>query len=423
MKEDGIINKTNPLPNTGSFLMTEDCNLACKYCFEHHKKNRMTPEVIERALIYFYENAKVQNKNEVNITVFGGEPLLEPDLIRILFQRGLELQEEYLIEFKAGIITNGTVLNKKVKQLLLDYKDKINMGFQISVDGNEEAQDLCRVTKQGHGSFHLVAKNIEAFKEIFKDNVGMLHLHGVVSKKTLPLMFESYKFFREQWDISRIWFMPVHEDEWVDSDVILYKDQLNKIADYIISNVKDSNSIKDIKNYSPLNKCFEKRTTVNPPCSAGKTYVTITANGDIYPCHHFYFNDPQETMKIGDVWSGIEDEKRKPFLEITNNDMTCENNCSIFNCYRCLGSNWVKNGDMHEQIKGYYCEMAHIENEVILRIRAELEELNLMEKPKEYSIEESIDLIAQGMKVLIMEFQDIKAKQDIILEKLGVDVK
>lgn len=412
------MNQQIQLPYTGSFLMTEDCPLMCTYCFEHHKKNKMSHEVIERGLVYFFDNAMLQNKNEVSVTVFGGEPLLEPDSIRYLFQRGLELQKAYNIEFKAGIITNGYIMNEKVKQLLLDYKDKINMGCQISVDGNKYAHDLCRITKQGHGSFDVIAKNMEVFKDIFKDNQGMLHVHGVVSKKTLPYLFDSYKFFREEWKIDRLWFMPVHEEDWEDSDVSLYKEQLNKIADYIISNCKDAESVKDLKNYSPLNKCFEKRTTVNPPCSAGKTYATITANGDIYPCHHFYFNDPQETMKIGDVWTEIDDEKRKPFIEITNKDMTCESNCKIFNCYRCLGSNWVKNGDMHKQIRGKYCEMAHIENEVILRVRTELEELNLMEKPKEYTIEESLDLLAQGMKILVLEMQEIKQNQALILEKL-----
>jgi len=413
------LDKKFPLPNTASFLMTEDCPLRCTYCFERKRANtQMKPEVIHRALEYLYENAKTENKKEVSITVFGGEPLLEPDLIRILFDKGLELQDKYNIEFKAGIITSGFVMNDKIKQLLLDYKDKVNMGCQVSVDGKKEIHDLCRVTKSGRGTFNTIEKNMQVLKEIFKNNRGMLHVHGCISKNSLPHLFESYKFFRENWDIPKIWFMPVHEEEWEESDVSLYKGELEKISEYILEKVKESNSIEEMQNYSPLNKCFERRTVVNPPCSAGKTYITVTANGDIYPCHHFYFNDTKEVTKLGDIWDGIDLEKQRPYVEITNDDMTCENKCSIFNCYRCLGTNWVHNGDMRKQIRGYYCQMAHVENEVILSIRSKLGELGLIEKERQYSLEESIDLLAQASKYTILEIQDIKQKLDLILEKL-----
>ena len=69
-------------------------------------------------------------------------------------------------------------------------------------------------------------------------------------------------------------------------------------------------------NFMPLliNVCFLiKRPSA--PCGAGKNYITITAKGEIYPCHHFYYNDPEKTTKIGDVWNGI-DEQPERFLLI-----------------------------------------------------------------------------------------------------------
>lgn len=408
------------LPTSASILITEECNLRCSYCFEKNRyKKVISDEIIEKSLDLLFNNAIKDNRKSISVSIFGGEPTLYPKKIEKVLEYGLQKQNETKIEIQIGIITNGVSLTNELQSVLKHYKDKLNLGVQLSVDGNKDAQDMYRVTKSGTGSFEMIERNIPIYKEIFKDNPKQLSIHGCLNKGTLPHLFESYKFFKHNWGFERIWFMPVHEEEWDINDVKIYREQLTLIANFILDDMIKNNRVDDLKNFSPFNKLFDGRSFVNPPCNAGKTYISITASGDIYPCHHFYFNDTKKEMKMGDLWSGINDDKRKPFLELTNESMSCPTKCECYNCYRCLGANWVKNGDITKQIQGYYCEMVHIENEICEYMKEKAQELSLMEINKEqYNTQEGIEILAKAIKVMLVEMNEIKQNQQEILQLL-----
>ena len=410
----------NTLPTDASFIMTTSCSCRCKYCFVHKFGDEVIKDdVIRDGIDYLLNNAKKVGKKSINISIFGGEPTLVPDKISTLLSHALKRQNETGIECHIGLITNGVLLTDRLKDLIIEYKDKLNFGVQLSCDGNKETHDMYRVLKNGEGSFSHVEKNVPIYKEIFKDSPKQFSVHGCLNRQSLPHLFENYKFFREVWQIKRIWFMPVHEEEWTTNDVEIYKQQLKSIADYILEDMIKNNRIDELKNFSPLSKLLDGRSWVNPPCNAGKTYMSIIPNGDLYPCHHFYFNDFNGEMKMGNLYEGIDDEKRKPFLELKNEDMEGCGQCECYNCYRCLGANYMTNGDIKKQIRGNYCSMAHVENEICEYMKAKAKELELYEdknKVVPFTMDESLDILAQAMKVLFVEIDEVKTNQEQIIE-------
>ena len=369
------------LPNSASFLITENCNNSCKYCFEKHNTAKMTPEIIKKSLEFLVENAIKDNKDHFSVMIFGGEPLLEPDLVELIFEYGCMLSKKYDKRFDTSIVTNATIFTDRIKDIITKYKSKANLSVQLSVDGIQEVQDMYRVRKDGTGSFVYVEKTIPKWKEIFKDNHNRLSIHGCINKKSMPYLYENYLFFREVWGIERIWFMPIHSEIWEESDVKIYEEELTKIKNYILEKAKQNNNIQELKNFAPLDRCLRGDQRASHPCSAGKSFVTITSTGDIYPCHHFYFNDPDETLLIGNIYEGVDDDKRRIFLKYENDDMSCHKtnpDCDAYQCYRCIADNWVTNGSMLSQIQGPRCDMSKIERKIQVEIKEEITKMGLL---------------------------------------------
>ncbi len=413
--------------SSASFLIAEDCNLACKYCFELNKRNKtiMSKEVAKKGLEFLCENALKNEDNEFHAMLFGGEPLLAPDIIKYIFDYGLKLSKENDIKFTASIITNATIMNEDIFWLFMEYKDKVNLNCQLSVDGIQKVHDMYRVAKNNKGSFSIIEKNIPKFKKIYKNNPDMLSIHGCVNRNSLPYLFESYKFFRNDWGFNKIWFMPVHEEKWSEDDIKIYEEQLNKIADYILDIVLKENSIDELRNYSPLNQCVKTRTQFpSTPCGAGKTFATITANGEIYPCHHFYFNDYDKETLLGNVFDGVDDNKRKIFLEYSYKDMSCPSNCDWYGCHRCIAVNYIENGSIFSQVRNNYCKMSYIEKTIVDRMNNVLIKNNLLKEQNNENIDYSnmklVDAWIEG-NIYCEKFIDKNEKYHIYKVELTED--
>lgn len=366
------------LPTSASFLVTENCNLACKYCFEKHNTNIMSQEVVDRGLEYLCQNAIDERTGEFSALIFGGEPLLNPEMMDAIFHKGQDLAEKTGMRFSASIVTNATIMDDKIYDILKWHRDLSNISIQLSIDGMEESQNLYRVTRDGKGSFEKVERNIERFKQIFEGQLHRLCVHSCVNKQTLPKMYDNYKFFRDTWGIENIWFLPVAEEDWSDDDVKLYEIQMGKITNDIENILRTSRDPKIIEQFAPLDRCMNSRWA-SKPCGAGDSFVTITANGDVFPCHQVYFNDNEKKYKLGNVLEDVfYEEVRKPFIEYTRSALSCPENCECVNCYRCIAANYCHTGDFFDQIRGNYCKLMHVDKGCQDRLRSVIKELDLM---------------------------------------------
>jgi len=359
-----------------SVLLTENCNLSCKYCYEvvstGHKKNAMTVETATRAVEFMFEHASTERS--ISVSLFGGEPTLMPDIIDTICTKGKELARKTGKAFNVGMITNATIMNKKLYNIISKHLD-IWSSNQLSVDGPWDIQDMYRVTKSGGGSFAMIEKNYPYWKALFGNT---LNVHGVLAKHSIPHLFESYKYFREVWGEDALWFMPAKSIEYTMEDIEIYDEQLGKIKDYIMERVRKTGSVKEIDFYAPLDRAL-RNGKPDKPCGAGDGYGVITAKGDIWPCHHFYFVDEDKQLFMGDIWNGINESKKRIWDEYDNTDMIGCGDCDHNFCYRCVAENFEANGSPFAQIKDFHCLFMKIDKKYQDMIREELFEMGLIQ--------------------------------------------
>lgn len=349
--------------SSASLIVTEKCNLSCKYCFENHCR-QFGPDMDDKTAIkivqFLFDQASMMPSNRhVGITLFGGEPLLNFSVCKTIVNKGIELSKEMKIPFKPGIITNGTIMNDEIELEMFRWKSQCGFSIQVSIDGCEEAQNLYRVRKDGTSSYSEVEKNIPAFERL-----GPVCLHGCLNKKTLPMLYKSYRHFIDKFNHKgAIWFMPVHSEKWNSEDVKIYDEQLQMIFEH------ETKTLGTVSAYTPIDKLLPCGGNYRHPektCGAGTNYLSFTGNGDIYPCHNFYFSQNQikQDMLVGNVFDDIPlDEKiLKPFQEFTQEKLGCAQ-CPNTACYRCIADNMVFCGDITKQIDqgGFRCKLSSVE--------------------------------------------------------------
>jgi radical SAM protein with 4Fe4S-binding SPASM domain len=352
-----------PIVDAAYFITSKQCNLRCKYCYEKHGTKRMTKDVAFAGVDFLFRNS-IRSNHSINITFFGGEPTLEPELITSTIRYAIDKGKEYNKNVTFGMVTNCVNLPDEIRDIILEVGKQYHFNIQLSIDGPEDIQDAYRVFPDGSGSWYRVTDTMEKWKRLFTEvNYGMIGIHGCFNKVTLPRLFDSYLYFRETRGFKKIWHIPVSEEKWSDEDVLIYKEQLINIKNYIIDRCISEHSYQELSHYSPLCRCLEDRGIRGKPCGAGMNFVSITPEGDITPCHQMYFNIPQSN--IGDVWYGIDEDRRRLFVEYDDNDLPCtERDCPHTSCFRCIAHNYDERGCMFSIHSQQFCKMMMVDYEI-----------------------------------------------------------
>jgi uncharacterized protein len=139
---------------------TLDCNFACPYCYENRRKGRMSPDV-QDAIITFIEDAAKRGTKVIDLSWYGGEPLLYPDIIEDLGRRILVAAKKNSCSIRSHMVTNGYLLTPKIVELL----DEIGVTkVQITLDGLKEHHDVRRPLCSGKGTFDRILSNLSLFE-------------------------------------------------------------------------------------------------------------------------------------------------------------------------------------------------------------------------------------------------------------------
>ena len=144
--------------------IAHDCNLACRYCFAeegeyHGRRALMSFEVGKKALDFLIANSGSRKNLEVDF--FGGEPLMNWQVVKDLVAYGREQEKLHNKKFRFTLTTNGVLLNDEV----MEFCNKEMGNVVLSVDGRKEVHDYMRPFRKGAGSYDLIIPKFQKFAE------------------------------------------------------------------------------------------------------------------------------------------------------------------------------------------------------------------------------------------------------------------
>lgn len=183
----------NGLAKTITFIVTEDCQLRCKYCYivGKNKFNKMTFDVAQQSIDFIFNNKSTFNDKAVIWDFIGGEPFIEIELINKICDyikiRMYELNHPWFENYRFSFSTNGILYSDERIQHFIE-KNKTHLSIGITLDGTKKKHDLQRVYPNGKGSYDDVVKNIPLWLSQFRD----LHTKVTVASEDLPLIYGNY---------------------------------------------------------------------------------------------------------------------------------------------------------------------------------------------------------------------------------------
>lgn len=330
---------------TITFIVTKDCQLACKYCYLVHKNayERMTFHTAKKAIDYILNsNSIYTKKNSVIFEFIGGEPFLEikviDEICDYIKQSLYEKNHPWFNSYRFSITTNGINYNNNEVQKFIE-KNLSHLSIVITIDGTRKKHDLNRIYKNSeNGSYDDVVKNIPLWISQFP-KVGT---KVTISSDDIPYIFESVAHLYGL-GIQDVNINCVYEDVWKDGDDVIFEDQLIQLADYIIDN--DIYKVHSCSFFvESIGKPMDVKLDNQNWCGAGKM-LAIDGSGRFYPCLRFvkYSLREKEPSILGTVEKGIDENLLRPFLSldrISQSPQECID-CEVASgCAWCQGENY-----------------------------------------------------------------------------------
>lgn len=339
-----------------TFIVTKDCQLACKYCYLVGKnaKERMSWDTAKSAIDYILDNQQEFPEESVVWDFIGGEPFLEIDLIdkicdyikQELFKRNHKWFNSYRFSFS----TNGINYDsEKVQNFILKNRDHISIG--ITIDGTKRKHDLNRIWKteememgiapkpeEERGSYDDVVRNIPLWLQQFPNGGTKV----TISSADIPYIKESVLHLFSL-NIHEVNINCVFENVWKEGDDLLFENQLTELADAIIEG-------ELYKDYAcsffaeHIGKPLDCQLQNQNWCGAGKM-LAIDAAGNFYPCTRFaqYSLRDKKAWIIGNIHDGIDRNRLRPFLTLdrcTQSTQECIDCETADGCAWCQGENY-----------------------------------------------------------------------------------
>lgn len=335
----------NGLAKNITFIVTKDCQLACKYCYlvGKNEKERMTWPIAKKAIDHILSLEDIWEPSVI-WDFIGGEPFLEIELIdRIcdyIKEQLFSLNHKWFNSYRFSFSTNGINYNSEKVQNFIK-KNHTHLSIGITIDGTKQKHDLNRIWKSEgpeRGSYDDVVKNIPLWLSQFPGNSTKV----TISSNDIPYIEESVLHLYSL-GIKEVNINVVFENVWNDGDDQLLEEQLMKLADAIIDNdlyteYACSFFSEDIG--KPLNPEYDNKNW----CGAGRM-LAVDAAGNFYPCTRFaaYSLREKKPIIIGNVNDGIDKNKLRPFLTLDRKTQSSQEciDCEVASgCAWCQGENY-----------------------------------------------------------------------------------
>ena len=281
--------------------IAHDCNLACRYCFAeegeyHGRRALMSFEVGKKALDFLIANSGSRKNLEVDF--FGGEPLMNWQVVKDLVAYGREQEKIHNKNFRFTLTTNGVLVDDEV----MEFCNREMGNVVMSIDGRKEVHDYMRPFRKGAGSYDLIVPKFQKWAE--SRNQDKYYARGTFTHHNLD-------FSKDVLHLADLGFKQISVEPVVapaDADYALQPEDLPKIfeeydnlAKEMVKRKKEGNGFNFFHFMIDLTggPCVYKRLS---GCGSGTEYLAVTPWGDLYPCHQFV---GEENFLLGNVDEGI----------------------------------------------------------------------------------------------------------------------
>ena len=348
--------------------IAHDCNLACRYCFAgegEYKGDRslMSLEVGKKALDFLVANSG--NRRNLEVDFFGGEPLMNFDVVKELVAYGRELEKTYDKHFRFTLTTNGVLLRDDV----IEFANKEMDNIVLSIDGRKEVHDHMRPFKNGKGSYDFI---LDKFKKVAESrNQQKYYVRGTFThynldfvKDVLSLADEGF----EQTSVEPVVAGPEEPYAIREEDIPQICEGYDELAKEMLKRKKEGRGFNFFHYMIDLSggPCVYKRLS---GCGSGTEYLAVTPWGDLYPCHQFV---GEEEFCLGNVDDGIVNTDMRDTFKLCN--VYAKEECrNCFAKFYCSGGCAANAYHCHQDINKPYeigCELQRKRVECAIMLQA-----------------------------------------------------
>lgn len=351
----GTLKKNGNIVKALCLHVAHTCNLCCSYCFAGQGKFKgksalMSYAVGKQALDFLVQNSGTRHNLEVDF--FGGEPLLNFDVVKRLVAYGRTLEKKYDKNFRFTLTTNGVLIDDDV----IAFCNKEMHNVVLSLDGRKEVNDRFRVDSKGRGSYENIVPK-------FQKLVNARGHKGYYIRGTFT--HHNTDFLKDVIHMADLGFQllsmePVVSDEssssrLTDEDLPILFEQYELLAKEMLKRRKEGKPFEFYHYMLDLEHgpCIYKRIS---GCGSGTEYLAVTPLGELYPCHQFV-GDYDYCM--GDIWQGItkpalQDRFRK--LNVYSHEECRECWAKMYCSGGCAANSYHSSGDI-SGIYEYGCKL------------------------------------------------------------------
>jgi uncharacterized protein len=305
-----------------SLFLNHACNLACRYCYNGEHFSRAMPWDVAKAGV---ELALAQPGSKHRVSFFGGEPLLEMALIRRVMDYCAQRKDETGIDLYHLVVSNAVLLDEEKLGYFLDN----DVYVAVSVDGCRQAHEATRCFADGSSSYDRVRANAT---RLFAERPGNKVI-AVIDPLNVDWLGDSFDALLAMG--ARNLSMNVnYEGRWEEPERARFERALRQLGDRYIAayrrgaaftlNMLDSKIVTHLKlGYADGDRC-----------DFGCEEVAVSPRGRLYPCDRLVGMDDQDDIVIGDVFEGIDPQRRDALIAEKNKVMDDCADCAVV--HRCM---------------------------------------------------------------------------------------
>lgn len=327
--------------------IAHDCNLACRYCFAgegeyHGERSLMSYEVGRQALDFLIANSG--NRRNLEVDFFGGEPLMNFQVVKDLVAYGRQQEQAHDKRFRFTLTTNGVLLDDEVMAFANAEMDNV----VLSIDGRPKIHNRMRPFPKGAPSYDVVLPNFLAMAE--SRGQQRYYVRGTFTRNNLD-------FSKDVLHLADLGFRQISVEPVVakeTDDYALRQEDLPRLYEEY-----DALAAEMVRRYGTKREfnffhfmidleggpCVAKRLS---GCGSGTEYLAVTPSGDLYPCHQFVGNP---AFLMGNVREGVTNTGLRDEFQGCNvySREKCRSCFAKFYCSGgCAANAYNFHGDIHD---------------------------------------------------------------------------